>query len=93
MLAYPGMAIPLRLISLTVKDCLKVLWRPYACAMIMALLLWAIAGPISGVLTGLEFLAVQAICGALAYLISTLVLNKIQLQAFWEFIRQEKAQS
>jgi PST family polysaccharide transporter len=92
-LAYPGMSIPLRLISLTVKDCLKVLWRPFACAMIMALLLWAIAGPISSVLTGWKFLAVQTLLGALAYLISSLVLNKIQLQTFWGFVQQDRTQS
>jgi PST family polysaccharide transporter len=92
-LAYPGMTIPLRLISLTVKDCLKVLWRPFACAMIMALLLCAIAGPISSVITGWKFLALQALFGAVAYLTSSFVLNKIQLQAFWEFVQQNKTQS
>ena len=79
-LAYPGMAIPLRLIGLRVKDSLSVLWPPFVSASLMALLIFAISKPVASVLSAWQVLLVDAAVGASIYFLLNLVINGEQLR-------------
>jgi len=81
-LAYPGMAIPLRLIGLRVKDSLGVLWAPFVSASMMALLVVATSRAVSAVLTGWPLLIVDVTVGAVAYSVVNFLINGDQLRMF-----------
>jgi PST family polysaccharide transporter len=86
LLAYPGMTIPLSLIQLRVTDSLRVLWRPFICALIMACCVWVINLPLSSFLADWRLLAADAIAGLLTYFVASLMLNRAQVEVFWELL-------
>jgi O-antigen/teichoic acid export membrane protein len=89
-LAYPGMAIPLRLIGLKVKASLAVLWAPFVGALLMALLVWMISRLISPVLSAWELLLINAAAGVSIYFLLSLLINGEQLRMLQAlFTRQE----
>jgi O-antigen/teichoic acid export membrane protein len=79
-LAYPGMAIPLRLIGLKVKDSMAVLWRPFVSALLMAVLVWLIGGIASPLVAAWKVLLIDAAIGGAIYLLLSLFINSDQLQ-------------
>jgi PST family polysaccharide transporter len=87
-LAYPGMAIPLRLIGLTVRDCLIVLWRPLVCALVMAGCVWGIEKPLASISGGWRLLAADAVVGVVAYFILSLIANSAQVRVFRDLVKQ-----
>jgi len=89
-LAYPGMAIPLRLIGLKVKDSLGVLWAPFVSASLMALLVVATSRAVSTVLTGWPLLIVDVAVGAVAYFVLNFLINGDQLRMFRGFFTEQQ---
>jgi len=81
-LAYPGMALPLRLIGLKVKDSIGVLWAPFISASLMAVLVLSVSRPLSSVLTGWLFLIADVAVGAVAYFALNFLINGDQLRVF-----------
>jgi PST family polysaccharide transporter len=89
-LAYPGMAIPLRLIGLKVKDSIGVLWAPFLSAFLMALLVLAISKPASSVLSGWPLLILDVAVGATAYFVLNFLINGDQLRMFQGLFTREQ---
>ena len=89
-LTYPSMAIAVRLIGLTVRDCLSVLWRPLLCSIVMALVLVPIDKALSTVWIGWKSLAVDGLVGFLAYAGMSLMFNSAQLGEFARIVHRSK---
>lgn len=89
-LAYPGMAIPLRLIGLKVKDSLAVLWPPLVSASLMAVLVLAITKPASTLLSPWPLLLMDVAIGAGVYFLLNLAINGEQLRVLRGFFTQQE---
>ena len=89
-LAYPAMAIPLRLIGLKVKDSAAVLWAPFVSALSMALVVFILTEAASAVLPPWQLLVVDAAAGTAAYLLLSLLINGEQLRMFKNLLSSQE---
>ena len=79
-LAYPGLAVPYRLIGLTVPAMLRVILRPAVCGLGMFLSVALASRLIGGEVGSLPTFLVLAVGGAGVYLLLSLALNRAVLQ-------------
>lgn len=93
-LAYPGMAIPLRLIQLKVTAAVAVLWRPLACALIMAAAVFAGNAAFYTVVDDWKLLAIDGVIALLSYAGTSLIINRQQLELIrdmWSSAKKQQA--
>jgi PST family polysaccharide transporter len=79
LLLYPGLAIPLRLIGLTVADVWRRLWRTLLCGGLMAAAVLGIERSVGDRLSPLATLALLVSVGAVLYAGLSLLVNRAQL--------------
>jgi O-antigen/teichoic acid export membrane protein len=86
-LLYPNFAIPFRLIDLTVRELVDVLWRPMVCSILMATVVTIVSSSMASSEPGWQPLSLLVMVGVVAYLIFTWFLNREQMIALWSTLQ------
>ena len=90
LLAYPGMSIPLRLVGLSVRDSLVVLWRSFVSAVLMGILVVVLSRFLSPAISPGSLLAIEVTLGLCTYALLSTVMNRRQLRELWSSFRGEE---